>query len=283
MDRFSKLNPKVTFLFFLLAIVLSLILFNPVLLLIGFICSFLYNIKLDKITYVKSFFKFILPMVILIALFNSAFSHYGDTVIFVLFGKNFTFESFFYGLCQGMLFAQMMMWISAYSRVVTSDRFLSIFANAAPNSAMIFSMVLSFIPRLRKNAREISDARMLCKEENKLKKSISNFSALITMTLEESIEISDSMKARGYSKDRKSYSRYKFRIKDALIIVLLLLLFFAMLYFKIAGRITFVFEPKLSFYNFSFISIPIYFVFSSIPLIIDLWEDVKWIYLKRKI
>lgn len=88
-----------------------------------------------------------------------------------------------------------------------------------PNTALVFSMVLSFIPRLKKNAAEISDARLLIDGENKIKKSINSFSALITMTLEQSIETADSMKARGYSKDRNIYSKYRFSVQDLLLII----------------------------------------------------------------
>jgi len=283
MDRFSKLNPKTSFVFFLSAIALSLVLFNPVLLLTGFLCSFFYNIKLDGKRAVSSFFKFIFPLVLFVAVFNMLFSHYGETVLFAVKEYTFTLESLFYGFCQGLLFATVVMWFTAYSKVITSDRFLSIFGKIAPNSSMIFSVVLSFIPRMKRNAREISDARKLICGENKLQKSLADFSALVSLTLEESIEVSDSMKARGFCKERKPYSKYRFKFIDAVILAVCVLLCAVLLYLKVAGKTEFIFEPVMSFGDFSKFAVLIYFIFSALPLIIDFSEDLKWLYLKQKI
>ncbi|MGN0521402.1 MAG: energy-coupling factor transporter transmembrane component T [Eubacterium sp.] len=284
MDAFSKLNPKVTLLFFACVMILSLSLFNPIFLAAGFLCSFFYNVKLRDREAVCSFFKFILPLTAFVAVFNMIFSSYGETVLFSIASRNFTLESLFCGLCQGMMFSCIIMWFSAYSIVVTSDKFLAVFGRLAPNSALVFSMVLSFVPRLKKNIREIDDARnLLCKDESKLKKSISNFSALVTMTLEESIEISDSMKSRNFTSKRTVYSKYSFRASDGVLLFLLLILFVGLIIFKATGKTEFIFEPVVSLGSFSYIAFALYCVISLLPLIVDLSEDVKWYYLKQKI
>lgn len=284
MDRFSKFNPKSCFLFFVLEIVLCLALFNPAFLAVSLVSAFLYSIRLEGKRAVKRFFTFILPLIFFIGLFNLAFAHYGETVLFSLFSTDFALESFFYGINQGVMFSSVILWLSCYSIVMTSDKFLSLFSRVAPNFSLVFSMVLSFLPRLRKNADEINDARRLVEsEESKMKKSISNFSALISMTLEESIEVSDSMKARGYQKDRRAYSKYGFSVNDGIILAVSVILFAVMLYYKISGKTLFVFEPVMAFDYFSPLSLTAYAVMSFLPLITDLLEDVKWLYLKRKI
>ncbi|MGN1420375.1 MAG: energy-coupling factor transporter transmembrane component T [Eubacterium sp.] len=284
MDRFSKFNPKSCFLFFVLEIVLCLLLFNPAFLAVSLLSALFYDIKLEGKKAVKRFFTFILPLILFIGLFNMIFAHYGDTVLFTVFSADFTLESFFYGINQGIMFSSVILWLSCYSMVMTSDKFLSVFSKTAPNCALVFSMVLSFIPRLRKNAEEINDAGKLIETgESRLKKSISSFSALITMTLEESIEVSDSMKARGFNKNRRAYSKYGFSFSDGVIIAVSIILFAVMLYYKISGKTLFVFEPVMAFDYFSPLSLAIYAVMSFLPLITDLWEDAKWLYLKQKI
>lgn len=284
MDRFSKLNPRTTFLFFMFQIILSLLLFHPIYLAVSFVSAFLYRLKLTGREALKSFFRLAFPLIIFVPLFNFAFAHYGATVIFSLKDTVFTLESLFYGLCQGVMLASVIMWFSSYSQVVTSERVLAVFGRLVPNTALVFSMVMSFLPRLRKNAEEIQCARKLIdKEKSKLRKGIDNLSALITMTLEESIEVAGSMKARGFSSARVPYSKYVFRIKDGFIIALFSISFLFLVIMKTTGRLSFIYEPVIIMKSFSLISLLIYILFSLLPLIIDLLEDIRWFYLKQKI
>ena len=284
MDRFSKFNPKVTFLFFILAVVLTLVFFHPVYLLASLAAGLIYKIKLEGKKAIAYFFKFILPLLVFVSLFNMLFTHYGVTVLFTAFDMHFTLESLFYGFCQGMLFAAMIIWFSCYSRVVTSECFLAVFGRIAPNLSLIFSMVLSFIPRLKKNAEEINDARMLIDEEkSKLRRSVKNFSALLSMTLEESIEVSDSMKARGFGKDRTAYSKYSFSLNDGICIGFMIIIFILLCVMKALGKAVFIFEPVISMDGFSYLTIVFYGAILFLPIIIDLTEDMRWFYLKQKI
>lgn len=283
MDRFSKYNPKAAFSFFLLEIILTIVIFNPVMLAVSFVSAFAYKLKLDGREAVSYLFKFILPLVLLVTLFNFAFSHYGMSVLFVLRDMNFTAESLFYGFNQGLLLGSVIIWFSCYSRVITAGRFIAVFGRIMPNTALIFSMVLSFIPRLRKNSHEINDARQLIGNESKLKRSIGNFSALITMTLEESIETADSMKARGYNKGRSIYMKYRFSLKDLFLILFVVLSSIVLIVMKSAGQLGFLFDPVIKMERLSVYAVIVFAVMSLLPVIIDLMEDMRWSYLKQKI
>ncbi|MGN1202383.1 MAG: energy-coupling factor transporter transmembrane component T [Eubacterium sp.] len=284
MDRFSKFNPKVTFLFFVLIIILTLIFFHPVYLTVSLVAALCYKIKLDGKKGIEYFFKYILPLILFVAVFNMLFTHYGATVLFTAFDMRFTLEGLFYGLCQGMMFSSVIVWFSCYSAVVTSERFLSVFGRIAPNCVLVFSMVLSFIPRLKKNAYEINDSRMLLdKDKSKLKKSLKSFSALLTMTLEESIEVSDSMKARGFGSGRTAYSKYRFSLNDGICLIFITFVFILLCVMKALGKITFIFDPAISMESFSVTSLVMLALISFLPLIIDFTEDIRWFYLKQKI
>ncbi len=284
MDRFSKFNPRVTFLFFALVIMLTLILFNPVYLLISLACALSYKIKLEGKKALLNFSKLVIPLILFVSVFNMLFTHYGMTVIFTAFNMRFTLEGLFYGLCQGMMISSLIIWFSCYSLVVTSERFLAVFGRLTPNSALVFSMVLSFIPRLKKNTAEINDARFLIDSgESKLKKSIKRFSALLSLTLEESIEVSDSMKARSFGKGRTSYSKYSFSFSDGVCIAVMSVLFIFLCVMKAVGKMIFIFEPVIRMESFSVFSAAAFAIFSFLPLIIDFTEDIRWFYLKQKI
>lgn len=283
MDRFSKYNPKAAFSFFLIEIVLTIVIFNPIMLAISFLSAFVYKLKLEGRVAFLYLLKFILPLIALVAVFNFAFSHYGMTVLFTFRDMNFTAESLFYGFTQGLLLGSVIMWFSIYGRVITAERFIAVFGRIMPNTAIIFSMVLSFIPRLRKNAGEINDARQLIDSEGKLKKSMNNFSALITMTLEQSIETADSMKARGYNKGRNIYMKYRFSRNDLLLMLFTFLSGAALIIVKAIGYLDFLFDPVIKMKNMPVYAVLIFAVLSLLPVIIDFLEDMRWFYLKRKI
>ena len=283
MDRFSKYNPKAAFSFFLIEIVLTIVIFNPIMLAISFLSAFGYKLKLEGRAAFLYLLKFIFPLIALVAVFNFAFSHYGMTVLFTFRDMNFTAESLFYGFTQGLLLGSVIMWFSIYGRVITAERFIAVFGRIMPNTALIFSMVLSFIPRLRKNAGEINDARQLIGSEGKLKKSMNNFSALITMTLEQSIETADSMKARGYNKGRNIYMKYRFSRNDLLLMLFAFLSGAALIIIKAIGYLDFLFDPVIKMKNMSVYAVLIFAVLSLLPVIIDFLEDMRWFYLKRKI
>ncbi|MGN1123443.1 MAG: energy-coupling factor transporter transmembrane component T family protein [Eubacterium sp.] len=284
MDRFSKYNPKVTFLFFLLVIVCNLIMSDPICLSLGLSGGFLFNLRLQGKRAFKELFAFALPLILLSALFNMLFTSWGSTVLFTLLSKPFTFEGLFYGFSRGLMFAGVIMWISCYSLVLSTDRFLAVFSNALPNISLLLSAVLSFIPRLRENAGEINDSRRLIDDgKTRLQKSLDNFSSLLSMTLEESIELSDSMRARGFNKNRKAYSKYRLFAGDFVVLIFICIIFACIIALKIKGCATFVYEPEISMNGFSPLSAVACLLLNFLPVIIDLTEDIKWFYLKQKI
>ena len=73
MDKFSNFNPKVCFLFFVFAVLLILLNFNPIFLVISLLAGVIYNAMLQGKKAFKMFFAFLLPFTILIGLFNMAF------------------------------------------------------------------------------------------------------------------------------------------------------------------------------------------------------------------
>ena len=100
MDKFSNFNPKVCFLFFVFAVLLILLNFNPIFLVISLLAGVIYNAMLQGKKAFKTFFAFLLPFTILIGLFNMAFTSYGIDVLFSISNKNFTAEGLAYGLWQ---------------------------------------------------------------------------------------------------------------------------------------------------------------------------------------
>lgn len=74
MDRFSKFHPAVCLLFFIFVIAVSLVFINPVYSAVSLVCSVLYSLRLLGARRTAAQLKFIVPVVILAAVFNMIFA-----------------------------------------------------------------------------------------------------------------------------------------------------------------------------------------------------------------
>ncbi|MCI5736153.1 MAG: energy-coupling factor transporter transmembrane protein EcfT [Eubacterium sp.] len=284
MDKFSNFNPKVCFLFFVFTVLLILLNFNPIFLCVSLLSGVIYNAMLQGKKTFKTFFTFLLPFTLLVGIFNMAFTSYGVDILFSISNKNFTAEGLSYGLCQGVMFSSVIVWLSSYSYVLSSDKFMSVFSKLAPNLTLVLTMTLSFIPRLRKNAQKINDARLnVNTNQSKFKKSLDNFSSLVSMTLEESIEVSDTMRARNFNSSRKPYSKYRFNLDDGIVLLVLLALSISCIVLNSLDKAEFIFDPEIKMLSFSPIFLILYTIYMFLPVIINISEGIKWHFLKQKI
>ena len=285
MDRFSKFHPIVSFSFFIGVIALTLIFSNSVYGPISFLCAFCYTVRLKGKTTVFFLLKFIIPIVLLASIFNMMFSHYGNTVIFSVKEIGFTLEALTAGLFTGIMIGAVMAWFSAYNEIITADKFMALFGGFAPNLALLFSMILRFIPLMVKTANEIKEAHIGLGYETKgLKNTLTRFSALISISLEKSIETADTMKARGFGTNKRGfYSAFEFRKQDlaAIVFVVISLIY---LFIACSGDISQItFNPVIEMKSVNYITAFIFLIFSLFPLIADLTEDIRWLLLKSKI
>ena len=121
-DTFSTYHPVLNMLYFCGTIGVTMFVVHPVILAISFICAVAYSVVLKgwKKT-VKFNLLFSLPMMIIVALINPMFNHYGVTIIGYLHNGNpFTLESCVYGLVMAVMLVCTLVWFSCYTVVMTS-------------------------------------------------------------------------------------------------------------------------------------------------------------------
>ena len=103
-DTFSSFHPVINFLYFALVLVFSMCFMHPVCLCISLISALVYDIYLKGRKAVSFSLKFVLPMMILSAIVNPAFSHEGITILTYLpTGNPLTLESIIYGLASAAM------------------------------------------------------------------------------------------------------------------------------------------------------------------------------------
>lgn len=287
---FRNFNPISAFIYFLFCFLLSLISLNPILLAVSLFCSALYCIKLHGKRAVKSLFTFYLPLVILISVFNAAFSHYGVTELFTLkSGNSVTLEALVYGAVFGFRTVCILLWLDCFNEVFSAEKIIWLFSRFSPKIALVISMTLRFIPLLRESAENIRKARRGLGIDSNSESGIKKFklaahemSILITKALESAADTADSMNSRGYGlKGRTYYSPYRFKAKDAAVLVSTLLagLFYALnrnALYSSYNPVIYVEKPNVFSVLFT-VYLLLLFLF---PLFYDLWEERLWTALK---
>lgn len=222
---FKSVHPVGALAFFVFAFAFCLISSNPFSLGLCVLCGAIYDLTLQKKKTVSYIFKFLLPMTVLVTVFNGIFSHYGVTVLFVMHnGNNFTLEALVYGFVTGVRLGGMLLWLDCFNEVLTSEKIIFLFGRISPRLALVISMVLRFIPLIRTQSAEISTAQKGIGASDgksffaKVKSASRRLSILVSWTLEKGVDTSDSMRARGYGlRGRTSFNRYNFSLSDAVV------------------------------------------------------------------
>ena len=98
-DTFSSYHPAVSMLYFVLVIGLTMFLNHPVCLGISLVGALVYSIYLKGKKAVRFNLVYMLPLLVITALINPAFSHQGVTILAYLpSGNPLTLESILYGI-----------------------------------------------------------------------------------------------------------------------------------------------------------------------------------------
>lgn len=284
MGRFAEFYPTVCFSYFMAIILLTVLLGNPVYIVLSFAFAFLYRLKISGRNALLSF-KFVLPVILLTGVFNMLFSHFGVTRLFSVGSYDFTLESLLFGLSTGIMLSAVILWFLCYTDVVTSEKFIAIFGGFMPNLVLLFSMVLRFIPLMVKTSNEIKETNIgLGNEVRGLKNGINRFSCLVSISLEKSIETADAMRSRGFGNGkRKPFNRYRFNIVDGVMLAALLLISAAVLASYLLKINSFTFEPKPAFEGNNAVFYILFAVLAAVPFSVDVAGEIKWHFLKSKI
>lgn len=293
-DRFSHYHPLVNFLYFSLVIGFSMVLNHPLSQGISLLCACIYAIQIEGKKAVLFCLKWCLPMVLLTAFINPAFSHEGVTILLYLpTGNPLTLESILYGISSGAMIATVMLWFMNFNRVITSDKFIYLFGRIIPALSLVLSMTLRFIPKFKDQTHLVVDAQRSIGRNvsegsllQRIRIGITVLSIMITWSLENAIETADSMKSRGYGlKGRSAFSIYQFEDRDK---TALLFLGFCGLYL-LSGTMVSAFGcsyfPYIRYMGMNAVTLSFQFVYLTLcglPIVLNAAEERKWNYIHSK-
>lgn len=287
-DTFSSYHPLINFLYFGLVLIFSMIFTHPVCLGISLICALAYSIYLNGKKAVRFNLLYMLPLFIIAALFNPAFSHEGGTILTYLpSGNPLTLESITYGIGAAAMIISVITWFSCYNAIMTSDKFVYLFGRVIPAMSLILSMTLRFVPKFKTQLKVVSDAQRCVGRDTsnggiieRMRNGLTILSIMITWVLENAIETADSMKSRGYGlPGRTAFSIYRFDSRDRAAVIYLLLCGAYIIAGACPGGIYWRYYPTMKGAGFGAYSVSVflcYFAFCIMPVIINVREDKKW-------
>ncbi len=225
--KFDSYHPMINLIYFTAAITCSICFKQPIFLGISFLCAFIYSIKLGGIKMLLLNLLFILLGFGYAARYTS-YEHFGVTVLtFNFIGNQITLESLVYGLTNGLIFATVCMWFCCIFILITADKIVYLFGRISPKLSLFLSILLRTVPRVKTRVKRIEISRegigRGISQGNLFQRVlhlISLISILITWTLEDFVESSNSMKSRGYSlRGRTAFSIYRFDNRDRSLVI----------------------------------------------------------------
>lgn len=179
---------------------------------------------------------------------NPLISHRGVTVLFYLGNGAVTAESVVYGAVSGAMLADVILWCEALYRALPEDAALHYPALLLPKTTLVFSMAIRFVPRLVTRMREARAAQRAFHPDHSVKCALAALQTGVALTLEECCEIARGMEERGYGTGKvSSYSLYRFRGRDGLLVALTLLSFACVLTGYCLGAFHFSCYPGIRF------------------------------------
>jgi energy-coupling factor transport system permease protein len=276
------------------AIFLGLMIQHPLWTVISLSASISYALFLGGRKAFRFILTFVLPIVLLTALLNPLFVHQGVTTLFYLRDNPVTLEAVVYGITRGLMFGAGLLWFYCYQYLMTGDKFMYLFGKVIPSGSLIFSMVLSFIPRFYARMKVISDAQKCVGRDvtdgsinEKIRHGIKVLSIMTTWSLESAIDTSDSMKSRGYGlRHRSSFVPYNLDRRDVMMGVGLLGLLGMTVLATSLGFNFFQCYPMLAMSTVSPLNglfALAYGLFCFTPVIINAAEALKWKHIQSEI
>ncbi|CEO87868.1 energy-coupling factor transporter transmembrane component T [Syntrophaceticus schinkii] len=284
---FKTYHPIVNFYFFTAVVVFTMFSMHPIFLVVTLFASFAYSVILDGTSAVKSNIKLIFFIVGLTSILNPLFVHQGVTVLFYLNENAITLEAILYGIASGTMLVSVIMWVKCLNQIMTSDKVIYIFGRLFSSLSLAISMSFRFIPLFKEQFKEISAGqRNIGRDFSKggifkrAKQFMKEFSILVTWSMENSIETSDSMRARGYGlPNRSSFSIFRFDRRDGKTLTIMVLLSIVVIIGFFFGKNNIIYYPAIVADKITLLSANIYlayFILLMIPAAIELLEEYRW-------
>ncbi len=291
--RFDSYHPILNFLYFTGVIIMSICFDHPAFLLLTYVMSYLYSAKL----YGKKAVVFNLGTILFTfayAGFYSYYNHFGVTRIAQNFTENYiTLESVIYGIVIGIKISGVVMWMECVFKILCTDKIIYLFGRISPKLSLFVSITLRMVPRIAERMKKINTAQCGIGrgigQGNILKRIVNTVRIIgmtVTWTLENLVESSVSMRNRGYSlKGRTAFSIYRFDNRDRAVVVMFFWMMSVIFFGVLLDQTSISYNPEIILNHItpmSFIFYVAYLLFGLLPLLLQIFGEIKFKRLQKK-
>lgn len=283
-NEFAEYHPFAGFIYFTAVLLISMFSMHPVIIVVSLFMSVITCMMLKGAVKTGKSLTALLLMALMIIIVNPLFNHQGATILHVYKNGNaLTLEAVIYGVFMAMMLMSVIMWFQCYNEIMTLDKFIWLFGRVSPHFSLMLSMTFRFIPRFTHQFGQVREAQKCIGKDfsqGNIIERIGHFanviSIMISWSMENSIEMADSMKARGYGlSGRTAFTIYHFRIRDIVLVGIIMLLGGGFAALSVTGNVYFRYYPTFENALFSMPSViayVIFFVLCLIPVIVNLKE-----------
>ena len=293
MKGFESYHPAVLFLYYVLAVCISMVSMHPAVIFASVAGAFLFFGALNGLRKLLSEMVFFFCLFLMMSITNPLFVHNGETILFFMNDNQVTLEAIIYGGMASLMIIGVLLWCRCYTKILTTDKFLYLFGKLIPKLGLILSMAFRFIPLFQNQMKKINQAQKTMglyatdSIPDKIGGGVRVFDSLVSWSMENAIDTADSMKARGYGlQGRTNFSLFRFRKRDGILLAVMGVMAAGIFWCFGSGGFDYYYYPfvaEVYLTGTDLLQYLLVLVFLCIPGVIELKEKVTWNYLKSKI
>ncbi len=273
--KFDSYHPTINLIYFTSVIAATICFKHPAFLTVSYFCAFVYSVKLNGVRTLV-FDLCLIPLIAAWTWWYSYYNHFGITVLSQNFIDNsITLEAVVYGAVTGVIVAAVLMWFSCIHAVVSSDKIIYLFGRVSPKLSLFLSIILRTVPRIKERAKKINTAQRCIGRglgQGNIFRRFVNFwrivSIVITWILEYFVEVSDSMRCRGYGlKGRTAFSIYRFDNRDRSFVIVVFWCLTVILMAVLLDQVNIQYNPEIIFNRITPLSYVFYAAYAFLCLL----------------
>lgn len=292
-----KLHPFTAVAYIFVVVLLSLIFAHPLYLLGLFLALGGVIIASGNLREWKPYLLLSLGLLVMLMLVNAVFVQVGSTVLLTgprvpLLGTiKITLEAICFSGAMGIRLLVIISSFCFYTYAVHPDKVLKLLNKFSGKSVLAIILATRLFPLLVKDVRRIAEVQR-CRgvkldhgtRRQRLKSRLPVINILLLSSLERSIQMAESMQAKGYGSGKRSfYFRDYWRPRDWLVLIPTVLALAAGIWAALKGWSAYIFYPRLESIKLDqMVMVPIIVLVLAVPIILNWWWE-KWPLLRSKI
>lgn len=272
--NFKESHPIVLFSYFLAIIILSIIQRNYYLIVLITISALLVDYFYNRNSFFKDI-KLLIVLVLVVMITNPIFVMEGKDIIYQNSYFVITKQALVYGLIFGMMLGSMLLWFKVMKKCISDSHIVYLFGTILPTLGLVVSMSFNIINKLKIQYQKIKEANYHMPVKNKFVYYRNIVVVLVTYAFESSLDMMNSMIARGYGKTKRtSFHLYSFKKDDLLKLLVIIGLSIICLWGYFGYYQDFYYYPVIQVYHFKLIDI-LFFLAYLILAIFPIWIGGK--------